>query len=86
MHADTCALPHPMYRVKDETVATRKAYGEALATLGSVAPQVVVSLDAEVKNSTYAEIFEQAFPLALCGMLHSRTKYGGHGCGLCADG
>ena len=53
-------MPHPMYRV-NEKLATRKAYGEALAMLGSVAPRVV-ALDAEVKNSTFAEIFEKAFP------------------------
>lgn len=53
-------MPHPMYRV-EEKIPTRKAYGEALALLGSVAPEVV-ALDAEVKNSTFSEIFEQAFP------------------------
>lgn len=41
--------------------ATRKAYGEALAKLGSTYPSVV-SLDAETKNSTYAEDFKAAFP------------------------
>lgn len=40
---------------------TRKAFGEALAAAGAVAPELV-SLDAEVKNSTFAEIFEHAFP------------------------
>src|SRR5207237_10793479 len=41
-----------------EPVATRKAYGEALAALGAVRGDVVV-LDAEVSNSTYAEDFKQ---------------------------
>ena len=54
------SMPHPMYRL-EEKVATRKAYGEALAILGTVAPEVV-ALDAEVKNSTFSEIFEHAFP------------------------
>lgn len=42
-------------------VPTRKAFGQALVQLGA-ANQQVVSLDAEVKNSTYAELFEQAYP------------------------
>jgi transketolase len=42
-------------------VATRKAYGDALAALGRGRGDVVV-LDAEVSNSTYAEIFGEAFP------------------------
>jgi transketolase len=46
---------------KDEHIATRKAYGQALAALGDVC-DTVVSLDAEVKNSTYAEIFEAIHP------------------------
>src|SRR5438067_6190520 len=37
-----------------EPIATRKAYGEALAALGSARKDVVV-LDAEVSNSTHAE-------------------------------
>src|SRR5207253_11412948 len=40
-----------------EPLATRKAYGEALAALGAVRGDVVV-LDAEVSNSTYAEDFK----------------------------
>ncbi len=46
---------------KGEMIATRKAYGTALALLGDVC-DAVVSLDAEVKNSTYAEIFESMHP------------------------
>jgi transketolase len=41
--------------------ATRKAFGEALAVAGSY-EESLVSLDAEVKNSTFAETFEQKFP------------------------
>jgi transketolase len=50
----------PRYEVGTE-VATRKAYGEALAALGS-ADGRVVALDGEVSNSTYAEIFTEAHP------------------------
>ncbi|MGH9281016.1 MAG: transketolase family protein, partial [Acidimicrobiales bacterium] len=42
-------------------VATRKAYGEALAAVGEVRP-AVVALDGEVSNSTYSEIFRSAHP------------------------
>jgi transketolase len=51
-------LPH--YEIGTE-VATRKAYGDALATLGSARPDIVV-LDGEVSNSTFAETFAKAHP------------------------
>jgi transketolase len=41
--------------------ATRKAYGDALATLGTTRPDLVV-VDGEVSNSTYSEIFAKAYP------------------------
>lgn len=44
-----------------ELIPTRLAYGQALAELGQTNRQVVV-LDAEVKNSTYSELFQTAFP------------------------
>jgi transketolase len=53
-------LELPRYDVGDE-VATRKAYGEALAALGSARGDVV-ALDGEVSNSTFAEIFAKAHP------------------------
>lgn len=46
---------------KTDSIATRKAYGQALAALGDV-NDAVVALDAEVKNSTYAELFEAKHP------------------------
>src|ERR671911_1127892 len=42
-------------------IATRRAYGDALAALGA-ADGKVVALDGEVSNSTYAEIFGKAHP------------------------
>jgi transketolase len=48
----------PRYEVGDE-VATRKAYGDALAALGAGRGDVV-ALDGEVSNSTFAEIFADA--------------------------
>ena len=56
----TAKLELPRYEVGEE-VATRKAYGEALAALGSARGDVV-ALDGEVSNSTFAEIFKQAHP------------------------
>jgi len=50
----------PLYK-HDEKIPTRKVYGQALATLGDVCDRIV-SLDGEVKNSTFAEIFEEAYP------------------------
>jgi transketolase len=50
----------PTWQVGEE-VATRLAYGEALAAVGA-ADGWVVALDGEVSNSTYAEIFAKAHP------------------------
>ena len=50
----------PSYAV-GEKMATRKAYGDALAALGSVRGDVV-ALDGEVSNSTFAEVFAAAHP------------------------
>jgi transketolase len=44
-----------------EEVATRQAYGEALAALGSSRGDVV-ALDGEVSNSTHSELFAKAHP------------------------
>ena len=57
--ADTGAAS-PQYAVGDK-VATRKAYGDALVALGARDPKVV-ALDGEVKNSTFALEFAQAYP------------------------
>lgn len=44
-----------------DAVATRKAYGEAIAALGAARADVV-ALDAEVSNSTHAEDFKKTAP------------------------
>jgi transketolase len=54
------AVELPRYEPGTE-VATRKAYGDALAALGAARPDVV-ALDGEVSNSTYAEVFAKAHP------------------------
>ena len=53
----SAALPTPAYK-PGESVATREAYGTALAALGSI-DRRVVALDADVKNSTFSERFEK---------------------------
>ena len=50
----------PAYKV-GEQVATREAYGTAITKLAAADPRVV-ALDADVKNSTFSEKFEKAFP------------------------
>src|SRR5438067_2453439 len=50
----------PAYKLGEE-VATREAYGTAIAKLGEADPRVVV-LDADVKNSTFSEKFQKSMP------------------------
>jgi transketolase len=50
----------PGYALGDK-VATRQAYGDGLKILGDINPLAVV-LDAEVSNSTMAEVFKKAHP------------------------
>ncbi len=69
----------------DQEEATRKAYGEALAALGEVSPNVV-SLDAEVKNSTFADIFEKKFPERFFQCFVAEQNMVGMGVGLAAQG
>jgi transketolase len=56
----TGSLELPSWGLGEE-VATRRAYGDALAALGAARGDVV-ALDGEVSNSTYAEIFRDAHP------------------------
>lgn len=50
----------PSYK-KGELIATREAFGTALAKLGA-ADARIVALDADVKNSTFSDRFEKVFP------------------------
>jgi transketolase len=59
-HPAAAAAPGPTYKPGDQ-VATREAFGTALLKLGAVDPRVV-ALDADVKNSTFSERFEKAYP------------------------
>jgi transketolase len=81
-------LPKP---VKDpdyplgKPVATRQAYGNALARLGDRFPDIV-ALDAEVKNSTLAEIFEAVHPKRFFEMYIAEQNMVGCAAGLAARG
>ena len=47
--------------MRDEPVAMRQAFGEALLELGELIPELVV-LDADVSNSTQTVFFGRKFP------------------------
>jgi len=57
--ANFATLKLPTYK-KEDKVATRKAYGDALLALGAVPD--VVAMDGEVSNSTHSDEFAKAFP------------------------
>uniref|UniRef100_A0A452QT96 Transketolase n=1 Tax=Ursus americanus TaxID=9643 RepID=A0A452QT96_URSAM len=50
----------PSYKVGDK-IATRKAYGQALAKLGR-AHDRIIALDGDTKNSTFSDIFRKEHP------------------------
>lgn len=58
--SETINFKHSLYK-KGDLIATRHAYGQAITQAGAASKQVVC-LDAEVKNSTFAEIFEAKYP------------------------
>jgi len=68
-----------------DKTATRLAYGIALEKLGRVNDRVVV-LDGDVKNSTYAEKFFEAFPARSFQSYIAEQNMVGMGIGLSAKG
>jgi len=74
----------PAYQAGQE-VATREAYGAALVKLGKVSSDVVV-LDAEVKNSTFAEKFKDAFPDRFVECYIAEQNMAGAALGLATEG
>src|SRR3990167_8913314 len=68
-----------------EMVPTRKAYGEALVALGEIDPRIV-SLDAEVKNSTYSELFKEKYPERFFEMFIAEQNMVGVALGLSKRG
>lgn len=60
LHVGSTKMPSPQYKIGDK-VATRAAYGTALAKLGDVNPRVI-GLDGDTKNSTFSEKLLKAHP------------------------
>lgn len=84
-HATTTArMAAPAYAPGDP-VATREAYGTALAKLGAVNP-AVVAIDGDTKNSTYAERFAVAHPGRYLEAFIAEQNMVGLGVGLSASG
>ena len=61
--------------------ATRKAYGQALKRIYPAYPEIV-ALDGEVSNSTYSEIFKEAFPERFFEMYIAEQNMAGAALGL----
>jgi transketolase len=74
----------PDYKLGDQ-VATREAYGVALAKLGA-ADSRVVALDADVGNSTFSDKFEKAFPARFYQNFIAEQVMIGSSMGLAARG
>ena len=77
-------LPAPTYKAGD-LVATREAYGKALAELGAI-DRRVVALDADVMNSTFSDKFGQQFPDRFYEMYIAEQVMIGASMGLAARG
>jgi len=69
----------------DKAVSTRKAYGNALVRIFPQFPDMVV-LDAEVGNSTYAELFKKAYPDRFFEMFIAEQNMVGTALGLSRRG
>ncbi len=77
-------MPPPSYPMGD-TVATREAYGRALARLGDIESSVVV-LDADVGNSTFSSLFEQSKPDRFYQLFIAEQVMVGAAMGLASQG
>jgi transketolase len=81
-HPQTPAL-EPAYK-RGDVVATREAFGTALAALG--ADPRIVALDADVKNSTFSDRFEKVYPERFYQMFIAEQVMVGAAMGLAARG
>jgi transketolase len=75
----------PVLWEADKPVATRKAYGSALDRIYSQFPEIV-SLDAEVSNSTEAEMFKVSHPERFFEMFIAEQNMAGAAVGLARRG
>ncbi len=81
---DYSALPPPNYKLGD-LVATREAWGTALAAVGKFDPRIV-ALDADVKNSTFSDRFEKVAPERFFEMFIAEQGMVGAAMGFAARG
>jgi transketolase len=75
----------PFHYPRNKPVATRTAYGNAMARLGPP-NRDIVSLDGEVSNSTMAEIFAKVCPDRFFEMFIAEQNMAGVGLGLARRG
>ncbi|MDA8240218.1 MAG: transketolase [Nitrospiraceae bacterium] len=78
-------LPQKLLYLTDKPVATRKAYGNALARLHPKFPDMVV-LDAEVSNSTHSDVFKEKYPERFFEMYIAEQNMAGAALGLSCRG
>jgi transketolase len=74
----------PEYKIGQQ-VASREAYGTGLRKLAAVHPKVY-ALDADVKNSTFSETLEKAFPERLIQSYIAEQNLVGVAVGMAAQG
>jgi len=77
--------PEPPDYKLGQAVATREAYGAALKKLAAVNAQLV-ALDGDVKNSTFSETLEKAYPDRLFQGYIAEQNLVGVGVGMLAQG
>lgn len=77
--------PEPPQYSLGQQVATREAYGTALAKLGKVDPRIV-ALDGDCKNSTFSQTFMKAFPERFVECYIAEQNMVGMAAGLAAVG
>lgn len=75
----------PPYRLGGKPVAVRRGFGDGLAALG-IADKRVVTLDGDVKNSTYTEEFEKIAPERFLQAYIAEQNMVGMAMGLAARG
>lgn len=71
--------------IGNENISTRKVYGISLVNIFSEFPNIVV-LDAEVSNSTFAEIFKEKIPSRFFEMYIAEQNMAGAAIGLSLRG
>jgi transketolase len=75
----------PPYQVGGKEVATRRGFGDGLASLAAADPRVVV-LDGDVENSTYTEEFQAQAPTRFFEGYIAEQNFVGMAMGLAARG